>query len=470
MRSIRRVGALAAAGVLLTAVASGPVGAQTTTPASYTGTASGYALKVALGPQNLTAGSSAAKAASDGTGEATGSGISSVPVSPLQASTTATAKNPPGETKPEVCGDSALNAVETALRDVIKVGLGCGSASATGTGVATIASATGKVAALDVSLANLVDALPIAPQLEGGINQVDGGLTTVCAALPAQPAQLPLPPLCQTLDQTVSALLSTIQAGNLVSAEFGSSVSGVSVAGASVTSESTASGAIVKIAPTPMINGVPLGEPLATITVARANAKVLCDLGSGNAVPSFDPAIVRVKLAGPLAALIPAPVADAIPAVSIPAAVAAVIGGTVDPTVTYKAGEFTVTPGASLLLFPGTPIETEIVAGAGTSKVNPDRSASASADGVKIHALKNVGTGQTAALAPLAGGLLVNLAHAETAGACVAAVTTAAPPPAVETPRELPRTGGDSTPWVPVAGLAGLALVVISRRALVRSN
>lgn len=456
MRSIRRVGVLAAAGVLLTAAATGPAGAQT--PASYTGSASGYALKLALGTQNLTAGASSATATSAGTGEATGAGV----LSPAQASTIATAKNPPGETKPEVCGDSALNAIETALRDVVKLGLGCGSASATGTGAESIASATGKVAALDVSLANAIDALPIATQIEGAVNQIDGGVTTICNTVPPLPGTIPLPDPCDTVDTTVSALLSAIQAGNLLTTELGSSVSGVSVAGASVTSESTASGAVIKIVPTPTINGVALGEPLATITIARANAKVVCDLNSGNATPSFDPALIRIKLGGPLAALLPA-AADPIPAVALPAQVAAIIGGNIDPTISYKAGEFTVTPGASLVLFPGTPIETEIVAGAGSSKVNPDRSATATADGVKVHALKNI----PAAAAPLAGGLLLNLAHAEAAGGCVAATAAPAPTP-VETPRELPRTGGD-TPWLPIAGLAGLAVAVVTRRVTARS-
>lgn len=454
MRSIRRVGVLAAAGILLTAAATGSAGAQT--PASYTGSASGYALKLALGSQNLTAGSSAATATSTGSGEATGAGV----LSPAQASTIATAKNPPGETKPEVCGDSALNAVETALRDIVKLGLGCGSASATGAGAESVATATGKVAALDVSLANAIDALPIATQVEGVVNQIDGGVTTICAAVPPLPGSIPLPDPCDTVDTTVSALLSAIQAGNLVSTEIGTSVSGLSVSGASVTSESTAAGAVIKIVPTPTINGVALGEPLATITVARANAKVVCDLNSGNAVPSFDPALIRIKLGSALAALLPA-ATDPIPAVSLPPQVAAIIGGNIDPTISYKAGELTVTPGAQLVLFPGTPIETEIVAGAGTSKVNPDRSATASADGVKVHALKNIGT----AAAPLAGGLLLNLAHAEAAGACVAATVT---PPVVETPRELPRTGG--TPWLPAAGVAALAVAVVTRRALARSH
>ena len=96
-----------------------------------------------------------------------------------------------------------------------------------------------------------------------------------------------------------------------------------------------------------------------------------------------------------------------------------------------------MTPGSTVVLFPGLPIQTEIVVGAGATKVNPDKTASATADGVKIHALQ-------LAPAPLAGGLLANLAHAEAAGGCVAAVADVAAPAAPAAPeitRELPRTG-----------------------------
>lgn len=461
MRSIHRVGALAVAGILLTAAASGPAGAQTA--ASYTGSATGYALKLALGTQNLTAGSSAAKAASDGTGEATGAGV----LSPAQASTIATAKNPPGETVAEKCGDDALNAVETQLRDILKLGLGCGSATATGAGLASTAGATGKVGALNLNVAPIAQAIPVTPQLVAGVGQITTTVKTICAALPAA---TPLPAICTNATATVDALVDSITATSLANAEIGSSASGVLVNGPSVTTESTASGAIIRIVPTPNIDGVPINEPLATITVSRANAKVVCDLNSGNATPAFDPAIVRVKLGGPLAALIPIPAAtDPVPVLGPQLPANPIIAPIVDPTISYNAGELTVTPGTTVVLFPGTPIETEIVVGSGTSKVNPDRSATASADGVKINALKNIGTA-AAPLAPLTGGLLLNLAHAEAAGACVAAVAeTPVPTTTVDRPRELPRTGGD-TPWLPIAGLTALAVAVVTRRAVGRSH
>lgn len=465
MRSIRRVGGAAVAGLLLSVIATGgPANAQTAgTPASYTGSATGYALKLALGAQNITEGSSEAKAASDGTGTATGAGVISVPPSPAQASTLATVTNPPGGTVAEKCGDDQLNAVETGIRNILKIGLGCGSASATGSELTTVASATGKVGEINLDVSPILSAIPIAPQLVGGVETITTTVGGVCASLPASP--LPIPTVCQSTTNTLDALVESIVATSLLNGQAGSSTSGLSVSGTNVTTESTASGAIIRVVPTPTLDGVALPEALLTISVSRANAKVVCDLNSGTATPSFDPAIVRVKLGGPLAGVLPLNLADPIPAGTLPAN--PIITGAGDPKIQYQNGELTITPGTSVTLLPGTPAETEIVVGNGVSKVNPDGSATASADGVKIHALKNIGT----AVAPLTGGLLVNLAHAETAGACVAATAATAPPPTVpDVVRELPRTGGSDIPWLPMAGVAGLALAVISRRAILRTR
>ena len=457
MRSIRRVGGVAVAGLLLSAIATGgPAAAQTAgTPASYTGSATGYALALTLGSQGITTGSSAAKAASTGDAEATGAGVLG------QANTTATAKA--GETKPEQCGDSQLDAVEAALRSLVTLGLACGSASATGTGLTTASTATGKVAKLDVNLAGPLAALPV--PTASVVQPISGGLDQLCAALPAQ-----LRPVACAATDTVQTILQSVTTTSALGAEIGSSTSGVSVSGDTVTTESTASGAVIRIVPVPVLDGVTLPEALATITIARANARVSCALGTGQATPSYDPAIVRVKLAGPLAAVL-APVAgsDPIPLTSIPVnpILNQIISGGADPTVSLQNGELTVTPGASVVLFAGSPVETQIIVGAGSSRVNADGSANAVADGVRIHALRNIGT----AVAPLTGGLLANLAHAEAAGACVAATAaTPAPPQVPEVTRELPRTGGSDVPWLPAAGVAGLALAVFTRRAVLRTR
>ena len=458
MRTIRRVGGVAFAGLLLSAMVGGSAGAQTTTttPASYTGSAAGYALALTIANQGITAGSSTAKAASTGVAEATGAGVLG------QASTTATAKS--GETVPEKCADSALDAVEAAVRNLVTLGVACGSAAATGSGLTTAATATGKVAKLDVNLAGPLSALPV--PTASVVQPISGGLDQLCAALPAQ-----LKPVVCGATDTVQTVLQSITTTSALGSEIGSSLSGITVAGESVTTESTASGAIIRIVPTPVLDGVTLPEALATITIARANAKVVCSTGTGQATPSFDPAIVRVKLAGPLAAVL-APVAgsDPIPLTSIPAnpILNQVISGSADPTISLQNGELTVTPGATVTLFGGSPIETQIIVGAGSSKVNPDGSATAVADGVRLHALRNIGT----VVPQLTGGILLNLAHAEAAGACVAAVTqtTPAAPTVPEVTRELPRTGGPDTPWVPMAGAAGLALAVVARRAVLRTR
>lgn len=437
MGSIRRVGALAVAGVLLSAVATGSAGADT--PASYTGSASGYALRLSGLGQTFTAGGSEAKAASDGTGSATGTGDS------LVSENVVTATNPPGETKPELCATSLPPAP---LDAVLALGLACGSASATGSGLASTATATGKVAGLDVNVQNVISQLPI----EIPVGETVGGvLTEVCTGVTGTP----LEPLC-AVTATVDGALVSLTSTQTLAAEIGSSTSGVTVNGAAVTSKSEGQAATIKLLPNPVLQGVQLDEPLVTISVAQARAQVLCDLNSGNATPSYDPAIVRVKLAGPISALL-GDVANPLPIVTIPDN--PLVNGQLEPVLDFESGEFSVTPGTTVVLFPGLPIQTTIVVGGGSSKVNPDGSASASADGVKIHAAE-------LAPAPLEGGLLLNLAHAEAAGACVAATVT--PPPAIETPRELPRTGG--TPWLPVAGVAALAVAVVTRRAIARSH
>ena len=460
MRSIRRVGGVAFAGLLLSAMVGGPAAAQesTTTPASYTGSATGFALALTIANQGVTAGSSTAKAASTGEAEATGAGFLG------QASTTATAKA--GETKPEVCGDAQLDAVEAATENIVTLGIGCGSASATGSGLTTSSTATGKVASLDVNLSAIAGQLPIDALPLGDVTaEVDAVLNEVCTALPA-PLGTTLCTLSNSVTDTIATVIESIQATSLLNAEIGSSTSGVSVSGADVTSESTASGAIIRIVPTPTLNGTALADPLATITVARANAKVVCATGTGTATPSFDPAIVRVKLGAPLAAILELLGDQATP--ELPVSLAdlpenPIIGGTTNPALVLEGGEISLVPGSTVTLFPGLPIETTIVVGNGSSKVNPDGSATATADGVRIHALARAGD----ITEELSGGILANLAHAEANGACVAGVTVTAPPPLVpEVTRELPRTGPTDAPWVPVAGFAALALAVLARRAV----
>ncbi|HUP85357.1 MAG TPA: hypothetical protein VM143_06795 [Acidimicrobiales bacterium] len=413
------------------------------TAASYAGSASAFALKLALGGQGVSAGISSAKAASDGTGAAQGTGG----ISPAGIVGDVKAANPPGESKPEVCGAVLPPAQLAALP--IRIGTGCGIASATGTGASSIASATGKVAELDVTV-NTILSGPLAPVTGPIVTTVNSTVSAVCNPLPS-----PLKEACLAAGNTVNEVVQSVVSTETLSADFGSSTSGVAVSGTTVTTEATASGAIVRILPTPTLQGVSVGQPLATITIARAEAKVVCTLADGKATPSFDPALVRVKLAAPIIALLPS-VPDLLPKQTLPGGI-----GEVDVNISLTNGEFTVNPGTRVVLFAGLPIQTEIVAGSGTATTNPNGTAAATADGVKVHALQ-------LAPAPLAGGLLFDLAHAEAAGGCVAATTVSEPEETPVVTRELPRTGGspDDLPWLPIAGVAGLGLAVITRRTL----
>jgi hypothetical protein len=111
-------------------------------------------------------------------------------------------------------------------------------------------------------------------------------------------------------------------------------------------------------------------------------------------------------------------------------------------------------------VLPGTPLETRIAIASGRTVTNADGTVGAVADAVKIHALKNIGT-----LVPaLAGGIKLELAHAEANVGGAPAQVLALP----DLPRELPRTG--STPWIAVAGIGALGMAVITRRVLVRSH
>jgi LPXTG-motif cell wall-anchored protein len=97
----------------------------------------------------------------------------------------------------------------------------------------------------------------------------------------------------------------------------------------------------------------------------------------------------------------------------------------------------------------------------GTATTNPDGSATATADGVSVQALKGLP----------GGGITLQLAHAEAAVNGTKAVVTPPAPatPVAVTPRgELPRTGG--TPWLPIAGAVLLGIAVIARRSLRRLN
>jgi hypothetical protein len=181
------------------------------------------------------------------------------------------------------------------------------------------------------------------------------------------------------------------------------------------------------------------------------------DRVAGTSKPSFDPAIVTIRVNTPTTDALSGKVLNIdLREIKITPDLS-VLPTTVAAAVVTKCAD---APNEFCVLA-GTPLETRIAVASGRTITNADGSVGAVADAVKVHALKNIG----ATVAQLNGGLLLELAHAEAGvGGRPAELVTVAVP---DLPRELPRTGG--TPWMPMIGVVGLALAVLTRR-VVRSH
>lgn len=431
MRVIRRLGGTAIAGLFLGAAVAGPVLAQTTTPAVYAGQASAQALQVSILGQTGTFGIS--KSTVDSTPAGTADGTAAVLPDPLGIQ--GEQKASLGETKPQSCVTPAAPAQ---LASLVNIGLGCSSASVVDQGGYPVSTASGTVGQVTLDAQSILNnspanqlTQPVTDNLNNLLGQVCTNLSVTC-------------PVTNTVQQLVQSVVQT----RTLQATVGDATSTVTSSASTITSQGTANAATIEILPDAVLNGTPLGAPFATIQVARAGATVACDIASGKGTPSIDPALVTIKLAAPVFAALPPTTIDQLSLAHI-----AVDASTA--TITLAPGQSMVLPGTA-----GTPLETEIVVAGGTTTNNPDGSTTATADGVKVNALKGIN-----------GGVLLDLAHAEAVGGCAAPQTVAAPaaPVAPSVPTELPRTGG-TAPWLPIAGLGGLALALVTRRVLVRAH
>lgn len=400
MATIRRLAGLAGALTLAGALVAPPATAQTARPETYLGSAAGRALDLTvLSLPKVTLGVSSAKVTSLLT--AVGEGVGSLGlVGTLQKAEVA---NTGTSTLPENC------AVPVPVAGILNVGLACGSASASILNNNPVATGEGSVAAVDLNGQTLLDT--VGPITETVSDTVATALDPVCGLVALT---------CGVTD-TVGDVLTSVLETKTLEVTAGRSTSSVTTENGKVTATATSTGAEIKLLPLPVVGGVVNDEPLATIVVGTARATAVYDRAVGSSTPTVDPSLVTVRLNSVLAATL-----------GIPA------------EVTVPVGQSLVVPGTE-----GTPLETEIVVAAGRTATNPDGTVSASADAVKVHALKGVG-----------GGVLLSLASAEAGvGGTLAA---AAPIPAVE----LPRTGG--TPWMPLAGASVLGLAVLVRRVVAR--
>lgn len=308
------------------------------------------------------------------------------------------------------------------LADLIDIAAACGEARADTVNGIPQAFGQGTVAAIDIGGQQLLQLLtPVLGLLEPVLDQV---LTAAQAVVGPVLGGLQLPVLGQLVGLDpgtglVSDLVQAIQdATDLATVRLGASTVVGSTTVDKVTANATAQGGQIDVLP-----GLALGgAPLLSIVIGSSRATAVFDrtgANAGSSTPSFDAAIATVKLGLPI------------------------LGGTVT--------EIPIRLGAPLTLLAGTPLESTISLGAGTTERKADGSVVAVADGVSLHLLKGV-----------SGGILLELAHSEAAVGGQARIVTQQLQRAPEPVSILAKTGND--PWLPMAGATMLLAAYIGRR------
>ena len=427
MRTVQRLGAIALSALVMTAVLALPASAQTETvqtrPESYIATAAARGLNLSVFGTNLTIGQSSAIVNSTPSAKASGAGVALVP------GTISTSEvNGPDQTAapPKAC---VLNLPVDlpAVGQLLALELACGESRVSITNGAPSAFGSGSVAGVDLAALGLLD--PVIALLQSLLNQllpvVDQTVGSVINTVPTLSGVLG--PLAANLGlgststvAPVSGLVDNLLAGvkratGLVDIRLGASTAQAVTGASAVTATATAAGAQIDLLP-----GLTLGgAPLLSIIVGDATSVSTFDRATARSTPTFDAAIARVRLGLPL------------------------LGGAVT--------DIPVQLGTPLTLLAGTPLESTISLGAGRTVTDPNTGAVASyADGVSVHLLKGV-----------SGGILLELAHAETgAGGQTRLVSQQVINPVPVQPI-LAKTGNE--PWLPLTG-AGLLLVALAVR------
>jgi hypothetical protein len=426
MSTLRRMGAVAMTSLVMCAfLAAVPAGASsqqpdtvTTAPEAFVASASARALDLNLLGSHITVGSSGAIIDSSPKAQAQGAGV--LLVSGTVANALVTVVNQT-DSPPEAC------VLDLPLLGVLTVAAACGNANATTANGLPIAAATGEIAAIDLGGTLLNPLLQQVGALLGQtVGMVVDPLLTLLGGL--------LEPLLGALNLNLESLVDELFAGlqratGVLSVRVGPSASQATTTGAQVLSVGQAAGAVIDVLPGLSPLGAPLlqiivGDATASVTVTRAAAS---ENGAVSAVatPDFDAAVVRLKLGLPL------------------------------------LGEITDIPvslGAPITLLAGTPLESTISVGAGSTGTGANGTKFAVADGVSLQLLKG-----------LNGGIGLELAHAEAAGGGQSAVFRIQQRTPVPVPQpELARTGGPDE-WLPILGV-GLLVAAFALRRLARAR
>lgn len=407
---IRSVAAIAVATLIAGALIAGPAqSAQTVTvkPEVFAGAASARALDISVLGQRLTFGDTFAKASKSVTSagetvvaEASGAGQLS-----LLGNTTQTAKvsGTGSQTNAEKCAGVALPA---AVANILSVGVACSASAASASpGAVVNAVSSGNVAGVDLSANTVLSTLPIGSLAD-----------TLLAVVPDLPIDVETP---------VKELVDSVLKTKTLDVSVGDATSQVTSTTDTITAKSNSAAVTIKLLPTPDLRGVIQSEPIITITVAQASAKVVYDRISGNVLnASYDPALVRVKCT-----------------------LAVLCNG---------VNEIAVVPNQDIEIGKPTDIlHVRIAVASGKIIDDPVLGKKAVSDGVAIQLLSG-----------LQGGIQLNLAHAE-AGAIVSpAKTTVLDIPNVEIARsgsaQLPRTGAEDV--MPLAAAAAAVVALAGRR------
>ena len=407
MDIVRRLGAVSLSALIVSVLLAVPGPATADTPEVFAGTAAARALNLSVLGINVTVGSSNATANSSPLAKANGAGVLLVP-----GTATAVEVNVPNasQTAPKAC------VIDLPLSGILSLSAACSESSASTTNNAPTAQSVASVAAIDVGVIGLVTDLlkPITEPLVPVADQLVGQVTGVLQPVLGSSLEPLLGGLGIEADDPVSSLLEALDnATNLAEIRLGNSVSNVTTTAEKVAAVGSAQAGQVDVLPGLTAGGA----PLISVVIGSARAVAEYDRGTGTATPSFDPAILTLKVLG----------------LTVPVAV-----------------------GSPITLFPGTPLESTVALGAGRAVRNPDGTVGAVADGVKLELLKG-----------LDGGIVLELAHAEAAAGGSRPTVSPKPPPPTAPGKELARTGGPD-PLLPVG--VGLLLCAFFVRRAVRTR
>jgi hypothetical protein len=382
---------LGASALLFIIVCSTPATASADPGPGFALAAQGQGVQITLAGTTLVGGTSSASAGSTAPTAAAGNGT----VTPAVTESAQASVSKPGASQdiPKGCAqpDPPFPAP---LASLVSLGVACAGATASqdNSGLPN-ATGTGEVASL--SIAPSSGALPtlVTPgsPLAAALGQVFGSLPS----LPASGS--PLASVLGALAQASSAQLTY-----LVKVTVGESSSSVSATSSTATA-STQDAAVTAS----LLGGLGAGGgPLATIVIGSASTSSTLDRAAGTVADSDTPAVATV---------------DVNPPVGTPL-------------------HLSIAPGTSQTILSGTPLQTTIALGNGSTSATPDSGrGSASAQGVEIDALTGVGATDTAGTN---GGVGVKVAgSSSTVTAQTAAVTTTTAPashPATAAPAPAP--------------------------------